>query len=179
MDNELDQIIAELKQDVAKIVAEGQKYFEGAIKSSGLVLSGELLSSVDSILRSEAKTIEATAIFSFNKYWRFKDMKRLNYSGYINVDAMMSFVEKVGVGKFAYVPGYENKNPSEVPIGIAKHRIVWGIIKQRRQVPVVIHDNKRRKYNKTKAAFMNVLRRRMMERLGARSLDLIKLGVTD
>ena len=175
----LDEIISEVQADIRKMVAEGAVYFENAVRNSGLVLTGELLDSVRGIMADESNTMNATAVFEFNKYWRFKDMKQLNYSGYMNIDAIMAFVEKVGVNKFAYVPGYLDRSVTAVPVGMAKQRIAWGIIMHRRQVPTVKHDNKRRKYNTTKAAFMNVMRRKLMERIGKRSLDLVKLNMQD
>jgi hypothetical protein len=147
-------------------MAEG--LFKGAVMASNLNLTGELRESVRSKMKADLDGFGGEIDIFFNEYWRFKDMKSYSYGGgYMNVDAIREFVKKIGVGKFAWVPGYEN---SRATISDAKavERITWGIIMYRRKMPVVRNNraDRKRLYNKTKIAYLNRIRRRIMGYLG-------------
>jgi hypothetical protein len=153
---------AAIEDVVSRTILEGEKYFRAAIKHSGLVLTGSLKESV----KAESAKIAAGVLsnnweISFNKYWRFKDMKTLRYSQWLNGEAISNYIDNVGVNNFAYVPGY-SKPPSSIPTAIAKKRIFWAIMNHRKQVPIVNHNNKKRLYNKTKMSLINVLRRNVL-----------------
>ena len=74
-------------------------------------------------------------------YVRLKDMKRLQYTHYMPTDVLEYFVDKVGVEKFAYVPGYEKPGATLPSREAQAKRIVFGIMAYRKKNPEV-----RRKY---------------------------------
>ncbi|MDR6195923.1 hypothetical protein [Siphonobacter sp. SORGH_AS_0500] len=85
------------------------KYAEGvfvrAVESSGLVVSGELRDSIRAQAVEHGKGfIRGSVVFS--ELMRIKDMKELRYTTVPPLTAMVNFVEKVGIGKFHFVPGY-------------------------------------------------------------------------
>ena len=154
---------AAIEEVVAKTVLEGEKYFKGAIRASGLVLTGSLMDSVKAeIAQIAGSFLSNDWEISFNKYWRFKDMKTLRYSSWLNGYAISQWIDDVGVAKFAYVPGY-SKPTANVPTAIAKKRIYWAIMNYRKHVPIVHQTSKKRLYNKTKMSLINVLRRKVLE----------------
>ncbi|WP_020603131.1 hypothetical protein [Spirosoma spitsbergense] len=96
-------------RDVAKIldqyIIQAERAFVARVQAAGLVLSGELLNS----FRHEAATIGegyVSAKLQMASYGRIKDLQQLNYSRTPPLLALENYVEKVGIGHFAYVPGY-------------------------------------------------------------------------
>lgn len=70
------------------------------------------------------------AHLELNMYGRFRDMKRRTYSGPANFDAILDWVEKIGIQRFKYVPGYDpsKRTVNRVPTtSLAMNRIAWGI----------------------------------------------------
>lgn len=169
--------IENLAQDVSAIIDELERYgmeqFKGAIKNSKMVLTGDLLDSlkVDVDLNMEKLTGEANV--EFKKYWRFKDMKQLDYSKgkFIDVDGIRAFVRALGVGKFPYVAGYYDKMPASQEKVI--DRIVRAIVFHRRKMPVV-KNKKRKLYTKTKWLFVRKVENKVMEALGVKLVVTLK-----
>ena len=114
------------------LAVDGLNIFQKAIQKAGLVFSEELLNdwSTNVIKSDDVLAVE----WQFQMYGRYKDMKRI--SGYMPpVEVLMEYVEKVGVDRFAWVPGYDIK--SSVPTDIAIERIAWGIAKYRASVQTI------------------------------------------
>lgn len=172
-----EDIYADITQVIREETAKGENYFRGAIQKSGLVLSGDLLSSVRSSVEAETTSLSAEINVVFKEYWRFNDMKQLTYARLPNYDAMLAFVKKVGVEKFPWVNGYTNKATPTVPH--AAERIARTLMWHRKKTPVVVHPNHRRKYNKTKADFRNVVRRKIMNILTSQTTLLLRTTMTD
>lgn len=125
--------VAEVNESVIDDLAvDGLNVFQNAIQRAGLVFSEELLKdwSTNLIKNDDVLAVE----WQFQMYGRFKDMKRI--AGYMPpVEVMIEYVEKVGVDKFAWVPGY--KAVDKVPTDIAAERIAWGIAKYRASVKTI------------------------------------------
>ncbi|MEZ0484296.1 hypothetical protein [Fibrella aquatica] len=99
--------------------------FQRRISSQGLVLTGEMLSSFRQYAAERAEGY-VEAKLGMVGYVRIKDLKSLNYTRTPPLRAIMDFVEKVGVSKFAYVPGYpQGVQPGSEAKTI--ERIAWGI----------------------------------------------------
>lgn len=172
-----NDIYAEVAQVIRHETEAAKGYFRGAVQKSGLVLTGELLNKIDSTVQAEATSLEAQISIEFKQYWRYKDMKQLTYSSLPNYEAMLAFVLKVGVEKFPWVNGYEDRATPTVPK--AAERIARTLMWHRKKTPVVLHAKARRQYNKTKADFRNVVRRRIMNKLGPLTAQLISTTMTD
>lgn len=171
-----DEDVESLAQDVAMLLDEltkkGEVYLRNAIKKSNLIFTGELLDSVRSQLHTDIVGMGGEISVFFNEYWRFKDMKYYTYNGtYINVDAIREFVKKVGVGRFAWIPGYAEKGMISEEKEI--DRITRAIVFYRRRVPVVKNPKNKRLYAKTKGAYMHLIRKRVMELTGTKTLKII------
>lgn len=125
--------VAEVNESVIDDLAvDGLNVFQNAIQRAGLVFSEELLKdwSTSVIKNDDVLAVE----WQFQMYGRFKDMKRI--AGYMPpVEAMIAYVEKVGVDKFAWVPGYTSTD--NVPTEVAANRIAWGLAKYRASVKTI------------------------------------------
>jgi hypothetical protein len=158
-----EEIYADVALLVKELTADGVNYFKGAIDKSKLRLTDELYDSVNAIVIKEAAGLGMEAQFFFKDWWRYKDMKQLNYATVPNIDAMKDWIDKIGVSGLGWVNGYETR---AVPtVKNAKTRFLNTLLAHYKKVPVVKHDNKRRLYNKTKSQYMNVLRMRLSARL--------------
>jgi len=120
-----------------------------ALAKKKLDSSSELYNKVRyNIINSTARSMAAIGV-SFPDYGRVRDMKRVDFSRPLSKEVIESnilpWVEKKGLSKFKFVPGYANK--AEIPSeSVALRRIAWGIGKG-------IH----RKKWKTKAWYNRVL----------------------
>lgn len=156
---ELQREATELAEEITR---DAVGYFEKAIERAGIVLSGDLKNSFEYQIIQQASKLSVAGVITFKNYGRLKDMKVLNFSKPMPIDEIEKYVNQVGVEKFAYIPGYEGK---EIPttINVAR-RIARQIIMARKKVPIVRRKARNAWYNKTKADFMNVMRRRMLDR---------------
>jgi hypothetical protein len=125
--------VAEVNESVIDDLAvDGLNVFQNAIQRAGLVFSEELLKdwSTSVIKNDDVLAVE----WQFQMYGRYKDMKRI--TGYMPpVEAMIEYVEKIGVDKFAWVPGYTSMD--KVPTEAAASRIAWGLAKYRASVKTI------------------------------------------
>jgi hypothetical protein len=102
---------------------------QARLKERKLVLSESLLKSVQGKLATNLQTAGADIVISFEMSGRYKDMKKMSYQGAMPpVEAMLAYVQKVGVSKFKYVPGYQNAQ-SLPTADVAANRIAWGLAK--------------------------------------------------
>lgn len=114
-------------REVAKIleayINRAELAFKARIQAAGKVLTGELLRS----FRADTATIGEgyiAARLELAATGRLLDLRRMNYSRTPPLLAMENYVEKVGVGNFAYVSGYP---AGRFPATEAKavERIAW------------------------------------------------------
>lgn len=168
--------LAEIGRDVSDLIEEigslADAIFTGAVQKSGLVLTGELKESVEAEVKTSLSEFGGEIEVFFKGYWRGKDMKQYEYKSgkFIDVPAIREFVKKIGVDKFKYVNGYADSTSISDEKKI--DRIVRAIVFYRRKMPVVRNNRKDRKrlYNKTKVAYVNLLRKRIMGLLGVKVL---------
>lgn len=114
------------------LAVDGLNVFQTAIQRAGLVFSEELLNDWSTTVIKDDDILAVE--WQFQMYGRYKDMKRI--SGYMPpVEVLIEYVEKVGVDRFAWVPGYDSKD--SVPTDIAAERIAWGIAKYRASVQTI------------------------------------------
>ncbi|OZI08244.1 hypothetical protein BWI93_10275 [Siphonobacter sp. BAB-5385] len=119
-----------LERYVREAVAE----FQRRIRSNGLVLSGEMLDGFR-IRAMQAAPNYISQMIETAGYFRIKDLRSMHYARMPPQAAMEYYVEKIGVHKFAYVPGYEGKWPSSDTIAV--ERIAWGLRHERKLKPDV------------------------------------------
>lgn len=92
------------------------------------------------------------------------------------IEAMEDFVEKVGLEKFAYIPGYSSIDVSNIKD--AAKRVAWAVAMSRKRVPTVRRKSRSAWYNSTKSNFLNVMRGRMLDRAQGIVLKAMKEAVT-
>ena len=154
---EFEEIAGEVLEE---ITADALLYFQRALERKGLVLTRELMDSFRyNIVRSAT---QIAAEIELMEYGRFKDMRRLHYTGMPPIDAMEFFVQKIGAANFAYVPGYgANRRVPTVPNAV--RRIAAGISFSRKGQTI----NRKYSgtwYNETKMDMINVAKYRLGQR---------------
>lgn len=159
LSQQLNQEVVDL---ATEITSDAVRYFEKAVERSGLVLTSELRNSFQYQIVQQAGRLAVSGDIYFTGYGRLKDMRLLTYSTSPPVDALEEYVEKVGLSKFPWVDRFGRK---QVPTtqSDARH-IAWAIAMNIKKVGTVRRKSSQRWYNRTKSDFVNVMRRRMLER---------------
>jgi hypothetical protein len=104
------------------------RLLQESVRKNKLTLTDELLNSFEHEVKSHAGDM-VQGLLSFRGYGRIKEMSRLVYTRQPPVEKMEEYVEKVGVSKFKYVPGYKAGHiPHE---SIAVKRIAWGLARRK------------------------------------------------
>lgn len=125
--------MATVQEELDGFVLEELKRFEGvalarlatSLKERNVVLSGETLASLQGEVLKGTQLGTAQLLMAFKESGRIQDMGKVFWKKMPPVSVLEDYVRKVGVGKFAYVPGYEGrKAPTE---SVAIKRIAWGI----------------------------------------------------
>ena len=168
-----DQLNQEVVDLATEITSDAVRYFEKAVERSGLVLTAELRNSFQYQIVQQAGRLAVSGDIYFTGYGRLKDMRLLTYSTHPPVDALEEYVEKVGLSKFPWVDRFGRK---QVPTtqSDARH-IAWAIAMNIKKVGTVRRKSSARWYNRTKSDFVNVMRRRMLER----TQDLVLRAMKD
>jgi hypothetical protein len=123
----LDEKKAKLITELQQLTAAAQRKMLASISNKKLVLTRQLQNSI----RTEFKYLESQAIYQitigFEGYGRLKDLRRMQPG--FDFEAMLKFVQEVGVEKFAYIPGYYTDVQRRKPIDKtrAEKRIAWGL----------------------------------------------------
>jgi hypothetical protein len=148
--------MGELSQDEidklsTRILIDWYKNVDAKLKSALLRqkinLTGNLKDSIYGEINAAGQDMHAQLRLHFADYGRVKDMKVRYHGKGPPFEEILKFVQKVGIDKFKYVPGY----PKGVfPVGragdgqrIAMNRIAWGIVKSR-----TLPKNADKKYGK-------------------------------
>ena len=169
--------MTDIKMEALRVIEDMTRdavhYFEKAVEAKGMVLTDELKNSFKYEITAASGNLLASATITFEGYGRLLDMKTLRWQGPANVDAMEEFVEKIGIDKFAYVPGYEKSG--RIPTAnIAVRRIATGIAWQRYKISALPQGKTKMWYTRTLNDFTNVSRRKMMDILGPYLVSTIK-----
>jgi predicted membrane metal-binding protein len=110
----LDEKKAKLITELQQLTAAAQRKMLASISNKKLVLTRQLQNSI----RTEFKYLESQAIYQitigFEGYGRLKDLRRMQPG--FDFEAMLKFVQEVGVEKFAYIPGYNTDVQRRKPI---------------------------------------------------------------
>lgn len=172
-----EQLEQEAYEMLDEITTDAIKYFEAAIVSKNLVFTEELRNSLKKEVITGIGSMKAATVIHFQGYGRYKDMKVLNYKDLMPVEALEKFVERIGVGKFAWIPGYENQGRTMPITSRAIQRIAAGIVFGMQKKPTVNQGKRHAWYNRTKADFLNVTRRKLLERGREIALNALKDGL--
>lgn len=131
---------------IADIFADHRSKLHGVLINSlnarNIVLSSELLNSLKVQVQSNASSVLNDIIIEFNSYGRVKEIQGGGGGKLFPVDEIAkTFVEKIGIDKFKYVPGYQNTKRSYEDIPNASKRIAFAIGMKRME-----RGNKARKW---------------------------------
>ena len=154
---EFEQYKAEIAEMLGEVSREALQNFERAIESKRLIFSQELKQSFDFSIMQGAEEIASE--ITFRSYGRFKDMKKLSYLDHAPpISAIAYFIEKTGVEKFAWVPGYEGKAASSVK---DINRIAWAIARSKKRAIDINRGYRGTWYNENKMKMINSAKKRL------------------
>ncbi len=118
--------------DLNEILRDGLNLMESRLQGMNISLTGNLADSLRGEIRVEADRAYAEILIELNEYGRFKDMRILRMPagkpapGGEYIEAIRAYIEKVGIDKFAFIPGYENSK--KVPTSnVALKHLTWGV----------------------------------------------------
>lgn len=152
-----------IQEILPETVREGVMYLQKAIADKRVVNTHELLNSVDYVIHEETTGMLGSIFFT--DYGRYRDMKNLRWAGKMPpVEEMVAWIKEIGLGKFAWIPGYEATG--KVPtMDQAIRRLSWSISKALGSVPVVKKKYTGTWYNENVMKMVNVTRKRILDRV--------------
>lgn len=162
MTEEID-IRQAVQEILPETVRDGVIYLQRAIADKRIVNTAELLSSVDYVVMQETAGMVGSIFFT--DYGRYRDMKNLRWNGKMPpVEELEKWVRATGIGKFAWIPGYETtgKVPTESQ---AVKALSWSIAKAIGSVPVVKKKYSGTWYNEKVMKLVNITRVRILKRV--------------
>jgi hypothetical protein len=118
---------AQLLEAVQELRLEAEKKIYNSLKAKGLVLTGALSDSVTTVARELENGLVYEIEIGFQGYGRLKDMRNLRPG--FNIEAMLKFIDEVGLDKFKFIPGYYTDTRRRKPIDSARARIrlAWAL----------------------------------------------------
>ena len=122
-----DQRKAQILEAVQELRLEAENKINNAVRAKGLVLTGALAESITTTARSLENGLVYEIEIGFQGYGRLKDMRNLR-AGF-SIDAMLQFIDSVGLQNFKYIPGYYTDARRRKPIDStrAKVRLAWAL----------------------------------------------------
>lgn len=128
-----DQRKAQILEAVQELRLEAENKINNAVRAKGLVLTGALAESITTTARSLENGLVYEIEIGFQGYGRLKDMRNLR-AGF-SIDAMLQFIDSVGLQNFKYIPGYPTDIRRRKPIDSARARIrlAWALAISRSQ----------------------------------------------
>jgi hypothetical protein len=116
-----------LDEEVGDYAARALGLLSQAIQAKGLVLTEELLRSLQTqVVQASAQHVASMGV-AFEQYGRIKDMKGIDRTKAPPIEEIEAYVKKVGLSKFEYIPGYTDRSKVLPTSSQAINRIAWGI----------------------------------------------------
>jgi hypothetical protein len=116
-----------LDEEVGDYAARALALLTQSIQAKGLVLTEELLRSLQTqVVQASANHVASMGVL-FEQYGRIKDMKGINRTKAPPIEEIEAYVKKVGLSHFDYIPGYTDRSKVLPTSARAINRIAWGI----------------------------------------------------
>ncbi len=128
---------AELISEIKTLADASYQKLLASLDAKGFVHTRELRNSV----WTETKAIRDQAIYSikigFKGYGQLKDLRQMHAG--VDIEALLAYVQSIGLENFKYVPGYYTDARRRKPIDKlkAETRIAWGIAMARKRQPIL------------------------------------------
>jgi hypothetical protein len=120
-------MVEQLEEAAAAWLEMAVRELIASAKKNKVELSGETIASIAGSVSAFTPQAVGTILIEFQNSGRFQDWKSMNYSKVPPVDVLAEWVEKIGVSKFKYVPGYQGKTERKISDSQAARRIAWGV----------------------------------------------------
>ncbi|TDB69116.1 hypothetical protein [Arundinibacter roseus] len=172
-----------------RIFTEGIRQMRYAMENAGLVLTEELKRSLYSERTFVSGQLEAQFRMGMRGYGRFKDMKKISYANFPNVDSLVEFIEQIGIEKFInndtvtisgkamtlFVPGYYINSRRRVAITTerATTRLAYALGRSM-QDRNTLKRSKNPFYNINKGDIYNNISQYLMQKLPSDMMQALK-----
>ena len=187
---EISRIFEEQVADACdRIFTTGVAQMRKDMEKAGVVLTEDLKNSLYAERSFVSAELEAHFRMGMRGYGRFKDMRQLDIANFPNVDALVKFVEEIGIDKFInnetvqiggknvqlYVPGYfiDARRKVAITESRAKNRVVFGIGLARKSM-ATLRRKKKPFYNVNKADIYYDIIKYLQNKLPASALEALK-----
>lgn len=156
--------IADVKRAQDKILARWASRLE-VVQGAGLRrararASGDLEKSLNTQVKPSDAALRGVVVFSFLRYGRFIDMKRLDRRRQLPTDEIEAWIRAKGVEKFKRRFRKLKGSTEGIPRAQLINMIAWGIVKGRQKN---MKHKRKRWYNKRKDAMIYELRDELTE----------------
>jgi hypothetical protein len=126
------EMVEELKDAVAAWMQMALDRLKKNASDKKLNNTGESIQSIAARMVATAEG-QVDVLIDFKNSARFADYRRnVKYSSLPPVELLTEWVLGKGIGKFKYVPGYQN-SPKKLSDQVAARRIAWGVAIRRYQ----------------------------------------------
>lgn len=98
----LKRFESEVVQVCERIFTEGVRQMRRSMEYAGLKMTEDLIRSLYAEQSYVSGELEVQFKMGMNGYGRFKDMKKLNYAHFADLDGIIEFVESIGIEKFIF-----------------------------------------------------------------------------
>jgi len=160
----IDQLESITRNWLINAEAELQKRLD----NKKLVNSGQLKKSFFGEVQREANT-RLKAYFGFEDYGRIRDMKNVRFNDkQPPIKKIEDWIDKVGIEKFKYVPGYKKSKTPIINIPSAKSRIAWAIVRDK--VLKKVKEKSRKWYGRNFWIMVSQLENELLESVSVESL---------
>lgn len=124
--NDLQDLDNKIKEQIESWLDELIPSLKKSLDTTNIINTGELKKSLNAKLASDTQRLTTKIIIEYVLQGKFQDLKSWRFSKQPPVDALKKWVLQKGLGKFPFIPGYQNSN--RFPISErAADRIAWGI----------------------------------------------------
>jgi hypothetical protein len=118
-------------QEVGEVLQTWMRYAEAALKANAkrkkVELSGEMIKSIKAELAELAPQMTAKVLMEFQMSGAFQDMRLWKYNQLPPVEKIEAWVRKVGLKRFARIPGYSTRSNRLPTTDLAIKRVAWGV----------------------------------------------------
>jgi hypothetical protein len=168
------EMAEELEAACAAWLEMAIKELIASAKKNKVELTGQTIASIAGSIVSFSPDGVGEILINFQNSGRFQDWRKMDYGKLPPIDVLTEWVEKIGINKFKFVPGYKGKE-RKISDSQAARRIAWGVAMARYN-----RGPKRKKRWFAKLMYGPLLARLIsaqIEVLGTSSLQVVDLNL--
>lgn len=119
-------MVQQLEEAAAAWLEMAVRELIASAKKNKVELTGETIASIAGSVADFTPDGVGAILIQFQNSGRLQDWRKMEYSKLPPVDILAQWVEKIGIDKFKFVPGYRGKE-RRISDSQAARRIAWGV----------------------------------------------------